>query len=139
MKRIFLFFIVLVFTCSGFLACRTTNEKAKVWLNQQRGTATVNLTGLWGSQEWPGKWVLRQNGSKITGSIGVYTIDGTINGNNVYLIFSEYKYLYYTAKLKIMRDNSLEGRYYRTIEQKNGWPLILNKGAVVKDVLPWQN
>jgi hypothetical protein len=52
----------------------------------------------------------QQTGSRITGKIGIYSVEGHVSGEDVYLVMSENGWAYYSAVLK-KKGDTLTGFY----------------------------
>jgi hypothetical protein len=89
-------------------------EQSNAWLNTKAGTSTINMTGDWDSGGiatggWgTGRFI--QEGQKFFGTLGLYNVDGVVNGNDVFIAISNGAKVYYTAHLKKSDDGSIGGK-----------------------------
>ncbi len=109
--RSFTSFILLA--SSVLLVSCLTIPQINSWLDAQKGTPTINVSGGWDAGSvFGGGWggaSMYQSGNEIVGTIGLYNIRGVVNGDNIYLAFTSGAKVYYTALLKPSRDGVLEG------------------------------
>ena len=112
-------------------------EEINPWLNTISGgkPPEIDITGKW--QDPPessrfgwGEGYLRQEKNKISGTIGVYNIEGVVSGKIVYLVFLYRGAVYYTARLEMSQD-LLAGNYFKASdkEQTKGYPTSLVRTA----------
>jgi len=101
MKKVTVCLIVLLFllSCAARLAKKDTNA----WLDTKTNTSELNLTGKWDAGgEFSGGWGegnFTQEGNKISGTLGMYEVEGIVSGNEVYFVITSGGKVYYTAKL----------------------------------------
>ena len=90
----------------------------------------LNITGKWhdaldsGFFGW-GEGYLQQEGNKVSGTIGNYTVKGVVSGTIVDLVFLWHGgEIHYTARLEMSKD-LLTGKYFKASdkEQTSGSPL----------------
>jgi hypothetical protein len=101
------------------------------WLAEISGDkpAVLNVEGNWHDPEsegafgW-GQGDILQNGNKIKGTIGSYSVSGVVSGQTVYVVFYTKGKVYYTAILEMPERGVLSGQYFeaKDKEQKNGFP-----------------
>ncbi|MBS1144775.1 MAG: hypothetical protein H6R14_2181 [Proteobacteria bacterium] len=108
--------------CLVFLAALTlgacsrdlTRADATPWLQSKAGTPAENISGKWstgngvGANWGEGNFV--QDGSGFYGTLGAYYVEGTINGEHLYMALSSGKKVYYTARLNRLPDGSYAGK-----------------------------
>lgn len=84
------------------------------WLELRAGAADYDISGKWiTANSWSGNWGeanFIQDGAKFYGQLGSYTVDGSSNGNHLYLALSSGSRVYYTALLKREADGSYAGK-----------------------------
>ncbi|MBK7464366.1 MAG: hypothetical protein IPJ50_17735 [Betaproteobacteria bacterium] len=110
----------LIATCLLALlvaACATTSlnkAESNTWLDLRAGAADYDISGKWDSGgSWTENWGSAnfiQDGARFYGQLGSYYVDGSINGNYMYLALSSGKTVYYTASLKKDPDGSYRAR-----------------------------
>lgn len=91
-----------------------TREVTNAWLNSVAGAAAVNITGVWDSGGavtggW-GEGRFIQTGNHISGTLGFYSVDGVVNGTNVYMVLYSRAAVYYTAHLQPSKDGNYIGK-----------------------------
>lgn len=91
-----------------------TREETNAWLNSKAGESGIDMTGTWDSGGimtggW-GEGRFIQDGKRFSGSLGLYNVDGMVNGDDVYMVLSSGTKVYYTACLKKTGENSLIGK-----------------------------
>jgi hypothetical protein len=101
--------ILAVYSCASL-----TREQTISWLSSKGGESTINMTGDWesggiASGGW-GAGHFIQEGNKFSGTLGLYYVDGIVNGNDVYMSISSGTKVYYTARLKKSADGSITGK-----------------------------
>jgi hypothetical protein len=87
------------------------NAAARAWLAANPASGHIRVAGNWKSDDegWGDAW-LQQSGSHIAGTIGLYTVEGHVKGEDVYLVMSEDGWAYYSAVLK-KKGDTLSGFY----------------------------
>jgi len=101
----------------GLVGCNTkeryarNNAAARGWLAANPASGHIRVAGKWKPDDegW-GDAQLQQTGTRITGTIGLYTVEGHVNGPDVYLVMSENGWAYYSAVLK-KKGDTLSGFY----------------------------
>ena len=106
-------------------------EEIDPWLAAMSGDkpAALNVEGKWHDPEsegvfgW-GEGDILQDGDKIKGIIGSYSVKGIVSGEVVYVVFYTKGKVYYTANLKMPENGVLSGQYFeaKDREQKKGFP-----------------
>jgi hypothetical protein len=113
MKSInYLAICLLLFTISSCVSL--SKEQTNTWLSTKGGASAVNMTGNWdsggiASGGW-GAGNFIQEGQRFYGSLGLYYVDGIVNGDDVYMAISSGAKVYYTAHLKKSTDGSITGK-----------------------------
>jgi hypothetical protein len=117
-KRMLKFLCITLLTLSlGLTGCNTkeryarNNAAARGWLAANPASGHIRVAGKWKPDDegW-GNAQLQQTGTRITGTIGLYTIEGHVKGEDVYLVMSEAGWAYYSAVLK-KKGDLLSGFY----------------------------
>lgn len=97
--------------CGGVTLYKTETNS---WLEQRTGTPDYDISGKWiTANSWSGNWGdanFIQDGAKFYGQLGSYTVDGVMNGNQIYLTLTSGKRVYYTGLLKRENDGSYAGK-----------------------------
>lgn len=94
--------------------CALTRSDTNPWLDSRAGAANHNIAGKWTSAggvgaNW-GEGNFLQDGSRFYGTLGSYYVDGSINGEHLYLALSSGRKVYYTARLRRAADGSYAGK-----------------------------
>ncbi len=89
-------------------ACALTRTDTNPWLEAKAGATHDNISGKWTTYDratpnW-GEANFIQEGSRFYGTLGSYYVDGSINGDQLYLVLSSGKKVYYTARLNKTPD-----------------------------------
>ena len=106
--------LLLVIVLGLLLSCRTIMpDKTAAWLDgKQQAVAGVDITGKWDCGPYmDGGWgegIFTQNGNRVTGTLGPYSVNGIVDGKVVYLVIESGTKMY-TAKLKAQEDGRLVG------------------------------
>jgi hypothetical protein len=106
--------LVAVLLALTLSACALTRTDTNPWLESKAGTATENISGKWttyggAGANW-GEANFIQDGSRFYGTLGSYYVDGSINGDHLYLVLSSGKKVYYTARLNRSPDGGYAGK-----------------------------
>ena len=94
--------------------CALTRSDTNPWLDARAGAASENIAGKWttaggvGANWGEGNFI--QDGSRFYGTLGSYYVDGSINGEHLYLAISSGRKVYYTARLRRAADGSYAGK-----------------------------
>lgn len=96
--------------CGATLTKIDTNP----WLDARAGSNDYDVSGRWDTGgSWGGNWGeahFIQDGARFYGQMGSYYVDGSLNGNYLYLVLSSGRKVYYTAMLKREPDGSYAGK-----------------------------
>ena len=127
---------LLCFLALGLVGCSSkekyarNSEAASAWLSANTGSATANIAGDWSASDagW-GAIHFQQKGSKISGAMGTYEVDGHLKGSIAYLTLRSDGWVYYSVVAK-KRGSILSGFYsaslpFSTSDQQ---PLELKRG-----------
>lgn len=112
MKKILLVIAALFL----LLSCETMSPiKTDTWLDGKQGAvAEFNMAGKWDAGPYmEGGWgegIFTQNGNRISGTLGPYSVDGVVEGKTVFMSIRGGTKLY-TAKLTLQPDGQLTGTY----------------------------
>jgi hypothetical protein len=102
----------------------------KSWLDEHTEPVAINASGTWHGSDW-GELVLSQTqGSReLRGRCDKWDINGVASGNHVYLLFSSYGDVAYSATLVATSDKVLDGSYSKGLkaEGSNGKTMHLTK------------
>ncbi len=90
------------------------NKTGDRWLSDQAEPAGINIAGNWISDDW-GRASFVQNGRRVTGLIGGYSVTGVVSGDRAYLLIAQGEWYYYSAVLEVQRPGLLTGRFSRAI------------------------
>ena len=114
---------VLLTACNSPKRFEANHAAARQWLTAQAGTAGGNISGRWkdATRDAWGDASLVQRGNKITGTLGVYDVEGVMSGSRVFLALKADDWYYYSVEA-IYRGSTLEGLYSRSV------PVRLVKG-----------
>jgi len=130
--------MIMTLSCAG-----VAPEKTKPWLDSMAGTTTMNMTGVWDAGgAFAGGWGegrFTQTGNRISGTLGVYNVDGVVNGTKVYLVLAGGN-VYYTAHLNKASDGSYVGKAVEgAILNEQGSENAVGYLMVLKQVsnIPW--
>ena len=112
----FLGMTLLMFSL-GLTACNTheryarNNAASRAWLAANPASGHTRVAGNWQPDDegW-GTASFQQSGSRVTGTIGLYTVEGHVSGDDLYLVMSDGGWAYYSAVLK-KRGHALDGFY----------------------------
>jgi hypothetical protein len=115
MLRRVLLGVTLILTALVFdqsVPAQSEDKEGRIWLDANKGAATLNVTGVWEGGEW-GRIPLsqREGGRRIIGSGDGWDISGVVSGNEVYLLFSHKGKVGFSAKLTSDGPNLLIGVY----------------------------
>lgn len=115
--------VVVLTGCNSPQRFEANHASARQWLAAQTGSASGNVSGAWKDatrDDW-GQANLVQRGNKITGTLGLYEVEGVMVGPRVFLALKADDWYYYSVEA-IQNGSSLEGYYSR------GVPIRLVKG-----------
>jgi hypothetical protein len=127
--------ILMVCSMVYFISCRSLIENYRPWLDSMKGKPTINVEGVYESDEW-GQAVLIQKDNVITGTIGSYDIQGSVNDKTIYLVIGSSGSYYFVAILEPYK-NLIMGRYGTYIPRNKqfsgrSYPLTLKKTMEIK-------
>jgi hypothetical protein len=116
MKKKFIATSIIIALCaisSSCLMIGVTFGGARTWLNSMKGKPGIDITGEWDAGSvfgggWGGSKFV-QNGNEINGIMGLYNVQGVVDGDNVYLVFTSSDRVYYTGHLKPMDKKTMAG------------------------------
>jgi hypothetical protein len=96
-----------------------SREQTNAWLSTKGGASAINMTGSWDSGGiatggWGGGNFI-QEGQRFYGTMGLYYVDGIVNGDDVYMAISSGAKVYYTARLKKSADGTFAGKAVQEI------------------------
>jgi hypothetical protein len=91
-----------------------THEQATTWLDARAGASRLDVDGAWESTAsfvaggWgDANWI--QKGSRVDGTLGLYQVQGRVNGQKLYLVILSNGRVYYTAILEPAKGGGLRG------------------------------
>ena len=125
--------LAIILLLSIFSCASIPMKQAEIdpWLAEMSGdkAAEISVEGKWHDPEsegvfgW-GEGDIIQNGNKINGTIGSYSVSGVVSAETVYVVFYTKGKVYYTAKLTMPEKGVLSGQYFeaKDREQMNGLP-----------------
>lgn len=119
------FFAAVALTAIGLTSCSVVtefndarynrnNKSGDRWLSDQSEPAAVNVAGNWISGDWGRGWLV-QDGRKVRGTLGGYSVRGVVSGQQVYLLIAQGDWYYYSAVLDNPQPGLLTGRFSRAI------------------------
>ncbi|HKV80489.1 MAG TPA: serine/threonine-protein kinase [Candidatus Sulfotelmatobacter sp.] len=88
-------------------------ERGKAWLDAQKDSPAINVTGAWNSEEWGDLRLIQTQGSRdVSGNASGYELTGVVSGKRLFLLFHNGKgKVDYCATLDTEADNKLSGGY----------------------------
>ncbi len=108
-------YLAALILVSAISSCASLNrEQTNTWLDSKGGTSNINMTGTWDSGGlatggWGGGKFIQED-KRFYGTLGLYYVDGIVNGDDVYMAISSGGKVYYTARLKKSGDDSFTGK-----------------------------
>lgn len=108
--------LMSILVAALLISCETISPiKTDAWLDaKQSAVAEFNISGKWDAGPYmEGGWgegVFTQNGNRVSGTLGSYSVDGVVEGKAVYMAMRGGTKLY-TAKLSLQTDGQLIGTY----------------------------
>ena len=103
----------------GMVACapHLTTIQTTTWLETKPERAEMDVSGRWDSGKYLvgagwGAVQFAQNGSKVVGSIGLYSVEGRVSGQQLYLVLFSGNKAYYTVILDKTKPGELSGMAY---------------------------
>lgn len=111
--------LVVLLCAFAFSSCnkekyQRNNAAGDAWLAQHSQGARVSIGGQWSSADW-GAAALTQNGRRVTGTLGNYSVEGVVSGYKAYLLLTSNGWVFYTAELERFSDGSLVGLYSSSV------------------------
>ncbi len=125
-RRVFCLLLLVLFSGCSIINEVTderynrNNAAGDRWLSDQLGSAEINVSGNWTSNDW-GRAELVQRGRQISGSLGGYNVRGVASGTRAYLLIAQGEWYYYSAVLEMPRPGLLTGRFSRAIPFVRGF------------------
>lgn len=111
--RIITLWIVIVIVIAGACAAGLTQREALTWLERMAGAPAMDVSGTWDSgSRFGGGWGevrFAQTGNQVIGAVGLYSAEGRVIGDRLYLVLLSGGAVYYTAVLETGKDGSLRG------------------------------
>jgi len=102
----------------------------KTWLDGHTEPAAINVNGTWHGPAW-GELVLNQaeDSRALMGTCDKWDVHGVVSGNRVFLLFSSYGDVAYSAVLTAAGDKVLDGSFSKglTAEDTKGKEMHLTK------------
>jgi hypothetical protein len=92
----------------------------KTWLDGHTEPAAINVNGTWHGSDW-GELVLNQaEGSRaLKGQCDKWDVNGVVSGNRVFLLFSSYGDVVYSAVLTAAGDKVLDGSFSKGLKAED--------------------
>jgi hypothetical protein len=129
--------IILIAVSIVMSSCITAGD-ARDWLSYKKGDSRINITGEWDSGSvFSGGWgsgYIVQTKNEIVGTLGLYTIEGAVNGDTVYIIFISGNRFYYSGQVKYQPDGTLVGtgvekKFINSEDARDGqkYPIIMRR------------
>jgi hypothetical protein len=137
MKKKFIATSIIIALCAISSSC-LTGQQARNWLDTKKGNPTIDITGEWDAgYVWGGGWggsKFIQTGNEIIGIMGLYNVEGVVDGDNLYLVLTSGARVFYTGHLKPRDKNTMVGyAVEKAIIDSNGahdapkYPIIMKK------------
>jgi hypothetical protein len=91
-----------------------TRSDTNAWLESRASATQESIAGKWtttggAGPNW-GEANFIQDGAMFYGTLGMYNVDGAVNGDQIYLALSSGKTVYYTVRLRKQPDGTYAGR-----------------------------
>jgi hypothetical protein len=95
-------------------------RSGKTWLDGHTEPASINVNGTWHGAGW-GELVLNQAaGSRaLKGQCDKWDVHGVVSGNRVFLLFSSYGDVTYSAVLTAAGDKALDGSFSKGLKAED--------------------
>jgi len=92
----------------------------KTWLDGHTEPAAINVNGTWHGGDW-GELALNQvEGSRaLKGQCDKWDVNGVVSGNRVFLLFSSYGDVMYSAVLTAAGDKVLDGSFSKGLKAED--------------------
>jgi hypothetical protein len=129
-KQLLLIAVMIAFAISASGA--TLEKEGKAWLAAHAAPATINVSGTWHSEKWGDIVLYRDAASgQLKGHADEWHIHGVVGGNRVFLLFTSFGDVNYSAILMAASDGSLDGSYSNKLmsEGDKGEPMHLARIA----------
>ena len=117
---------VLLCACNSPKRFEANRSAAESWLSSKAGTARGNVTGKWtdATRDGWGDADLVQKGSRISGTLGSYEVNGVANGSRLYLALKSSDWYYYCAEAEdtgsVFKGQYVKGVPYRSYHNLAG-------------------
>jgi hypothetical protein len=110
----------LLSACNSPKRFEANRSAAESWLSSQVGAARGNVTGKWtdASRDGWGDADLVQKGSRISGTLGNYEVNGVANGSRVFLALKSDGWFYYSAEAEDS-GSVLKGQYVKGVPDRS--------------------
>ena len=110
------YFLLLTLSLA-LISCNTkervarNHQAARAWLSANPCSGNTRVAGNWKCEDpaW-GSVKLKQSGSHVTGSMGMLTLEGNVQGKDLYFVISDKNVARYSAILR-KRGQTLSGFY----------------------------
>jgi hypothetical protein len=108
--------LLLVAAITSLCACSTLGkEELRPWLNSLSDPPAVNVSGVWssGGAALAGGWGegrFIQRGNLVSGTLGLYNVEGVVSGTDLYLGLYTARQVFYTAHLKQSGEDGFIGK-----------------------------
>ncbi len=95
------------------VSCAPMKSSVRQWMDAKRGAPGFDLTGRWDAGPitgggWGGASFI-QTGDGFLGTMGPYSVEGIVNGNDAYMMILSGGRVYYTAKVSLRTDGTVVG------------------------------
>jgi hypothetical protein len=116
----------LLCACNSPKRFEANRSAAESWLSSKVGTARGNVTGKWtdATRDGWGDADLVQKGSRISGTLGSYEVNGVANGSRLYLALKSSDWYYYCAEAEdtgsVFKGQYVKGVPYRAYHNLAG-------------------
>ena len=112
--RIMLVLSFLASAVSAPLVGQREDKEGKQWLSACSEPASINVTGLWKSEDWGRISLSQREGSRnVLGAGDGWEISGVVSGKSVCLLFTHKGSVAYSARLNDDGPKQLSGVYAR--------------------------
>ena len=104
--------------------------RGRAWLDEQKDSPQVNVTGSWQSPDWGALTLTQAEGSRdVSGADDHYDLTGVVSGKKLYLLFAKISgSVAFCATLISASDGILKGTYsYRVTRFRLGHGLCEGK------------
>ena len=128
MKSIFSVMLALFLAIPAVAA--KVEGRGREWLDEQKDSPQVNVTGSWQSRDWGTLRLTQAEGSRdVSGTDNHYELTGVVSGKELYLLFAKSSgSVAFCATLISASDGILNGTYsYRVTRLRLGHGLCQGK------------